>query len=97
MIAKIASDLWRFSRKGPLGLSSRSDHCRFLRVVVRLTAFVAGLNAWSASQMLPLRVLCAAARVSFLQCRCTSAVFWEDRLSQESASSGSRPTMCPNS
>jgi hypothetical protein len=65
--------------------------------VVRLTAFVVGLNARIVAQLLPLGLLCAAARVSILQCRSTSGVFREDWPSQESSSSGSRPMMCPSS
>jgi hypothetical protein len=64
---------------------------------MRVTPFVAGLNAGIVAQMLPLGLLCAAARISVLQCRNTSEVFREDRPSQESSSSGRRPIMCPSS
>jgi tetratricopeptide (TPR) repeat protein len=49
------------------------------------------------SEAEPLYLLCATARVSSLQCRCTSEVFREDSPSQESSSSGSRPMICPSS
>lgn len=65
-------------------------------VIVLLTAFVDGFNA----AIVPrgcLCELCAAVRVSVLQCRSTSEVFREDRPSKESPSSGSRPMMCPSS
>jgi hypothetical protein len=62
-----------------------------------LTAFVARLNAGIVAQMLPLGLLCAAARISILQFLSTSVVFWEDRPSKESSSSGIRPMMCPSS
>jgi len=58
---------------------------------------VAALVALIAAQIPPLELLCAAAQVSILQCRSTSSVFREDRPSQESSSSGSRPMMCPSS
>jgi len=75
----------------------RLKHCDICCAVVRLMALFVDLKARFVAQMLPRGLLCAAARVSFLQCRCTSEVFREDWPSQESSSSGSRPMMCPSS
>ncbi len=81
------------------GVYQELPRCRELGFspVPRLSAGVAGLNVGIVVQMLPLGLLRAAARVSFLQCRCTSEVFREDWPSQESSSSGRRPIICPSS